>query len=77
MDRDASGAGLSFPECPDSAGIAWQPKQYVLTKRAFLSTMADLLVSMLTSITDSAPCITFLFISPSTSPPHVSIFNSS
>lgn len=62
MDRDASGAGLPFPECSDSAGIAWQPKQYVLTKPTFLSTMAGLLVSMLTSTTDSAPCITFLFI---------------
>ena len=55
MDRDASRAGLSFSECTDSAGIAWQPKQYVLTKNTFFSTIADLLVGMLTTITDSAP----------------------
>lgn len=82
MDRDASGAGLSFPECADSPGIAWQPKQYVLTKNTFFSTIADLLVCMLTTITDPALRIAF----PSSAPcplllmfviihPHVPIFN--
>lgn len=55
VDRDASGAGLSFPEYADSAGIAWQPKQCVLTKNTFFSTIADLLVSMLAATTHSAP----------------------
>lgn len=60
VDRDASGAGLSFPECADSAGFAWQSKQYVLMKTTFFSTMADLLVVVLTMVTDSAPYIAFL-----------------
>lgn len=54
VDRDASGAGLSFSEYADSAGIAWQPKQYVLTKNTFFSTIADLVVDILTTMTDSA-----------------------
>lgn len=60
VDRDASGAGLSFPECADSVGIAWQSKQYVLMNTTFFSTIADLLVVLLTTVTDSAPYITFL-----------------
>lgn len=43
VDRNASRAGLSFPECPDRAGITW-PKQYVPSHGAFFSTIADLLV---------------------------------
>lgn len=68
VDRDASGAGLSFSECADSVGVSWQPKQYVLTKNAFFSTIADLLVGKLTTITDSAPVSPFHFglvLSPS------------
>ncbi len=63
VDRDASGAGLSFAEYADSAGITWQPKQYVLTKSTFFRTIADLLVSTLATTTDSAP------VSPSCSAP--------
>lgn len=61
MDGDASGAGLSFSECADSAGVSWQPKQYVLTKNTFFSTMADLLVGELATITDPAPVSPFYF----------------
>lgn len=58
VDRDASRAGLSFSECAGSAGVAWQPKQCVLTKNTFFSIIADLLVG---TITDYAPVFTFLF----------------
>lgn len=79
MDRDASGAGLSLPECADGAGSAWQPKQYVLTDKTFFGTMADLLVVPLTTVADSAARITFL-LSPIScplviAPPRVCNFN--
>lgn len=81
MDRDASGAGLSFSEYADSAGIAWQPEQYVLTKNTFFSTIADPL-DMLATITDSAPIspfyvapVLFFLLTFVTIRPHVSVGN--
>lgn len=56
VDRDASRAGLSFPECSDCAGITG-PKQYVPSHRAFFSTIADLLVYTACLMqTHPAPC---------------------
>lgn len=83
LDRDTSGAGFSIAECADSAGIAWQPKQCVQTNGTFFSTMVDLVVGSLTTLTNFAHCITSL-LSPCPRPfefdiihPHVAIFNSS
>lgn len=59
MDRDASRAGLSFSGRTSSAGVTWQPKQYVLTKNTFFSTIADPLVGELITITDSSPVSPF------------------
>lgn len=56
MDRNASRAGLAFPECPGRAGIAW-PEQYVPSHRAFVSTIADLRVYACLADTHPGPCV--------------------
>lgn len=68
MDRDASGAALSFSERADSAGVSWQPEQYVLTKNAFFGTIADPLVCSLITIADPAPVSPFHIV-PVSLPP--------
>lgn len=60
VHRDASRAGLSFPECPDCAGITW-PQQYVPSHRAFFSTIAALLVYIVCVMQTHTSCSLYHF----------------
>lgn len=60
VHRDASRAGLSFPECSDCAGITW-PKQYVPSHRAFFSTIAALLVYIVCVMQTHTSCSLYHF----------------
>lgn len=60
VDSDAPGAGIPLAEYADGVGVTGRPKQYVLTNAAFLRTMADLLVVVLTTLGDFLQWATFL-----------------
>lgn len=66
MDRDASRVGLTFSGRTNSVRVTWQPQPCVLTMNTFFSTIADLLVDELITVTDYAPvspfcCLLYLY----------------